>query len=441
MSSTSRRLRHSFCSASEPAALGRLRKWLALCVGVSSLLVLAACGGGDDVSPAPEAPTATVQPVALPGPYAVACSNVAQDFARVPAGAQAEDYWRGRPAADGTPRYVTDLLSEPAGTLSLTVTAPNDGTLFGGFAGRQVGFVVMACYPTRADNPRPDFTLPTGQVIPHMQRGTEAPLFADASLRHPVLVFSHGLVHSPLSDDHFTVLTWLASHGYLVVAPFHGDPRIANLKIDDFRDAVDLLANLNDAVAMQALRPLALSAALDLVLAHPQWRDHVDATQVGGFGASLGGEALLLMGGAALTTSPGLASLAIGTDARLKAAVGYVPYFGQPLLPAFGRDQEGLDRVTLPYLAISGSADTTAPRQLTQQGIGRLAGLRQMVLLAGVEHELDTTAAPDILTWSLTFLDAQVRGLSSAQAQLAAMGHVAGGVDDTIVVPLNTTTP
>ena len=49
---------------------------------------------------------------------------------------------------------------------------------------------------------------------------------------------------------------------------------------------------------MQALRPLALSATLDLVLAQPQWRDRVDATQVGGFGASMGAESMLLMAGA-----------------------------------------------------------------------------------------------------------------------------------------------
>jgi predicted dienelactone hydrolase len=274
-----------------------------------------------------------------------------------------------------------------------------------------------------------------------MHTGTEAPLFADATLRYPVLAFSHGLAGSPLSGEHFDVLTWLASFGYVIVAPFHGDPRIANLQIDDFGDAVALLAHLRDAVAMQALRPLALSAALDLVLAHPQWRDHLDATQIGGFGASLGAEALLLMGGAALTTLPDLGSSPVGTDPRLKAAVGYVPYFGQPLLPAFGRDQSGLDGVTLPYLALSGGADRTAPLAVTRQGIARLRGPRALVVLAGVEHAFDARSAPDILTWTLVFLDAQVRGPPSARAQLETMAGVAGGGDDRLVVPLDEPAP
>ena len=413
----------------------------ALAGALALALTLAGCGGGDDNDV--EVPAARgAAPLALPGPHAIACSNVAQDFARVPSGSgEAEDYWEGRPAADGTPRYVADLLTDPVNTLSVTVTAPNDTNLFGSIAGKPVGFAVLVCYPTTADNPRPDFSLPSGQFVPHMHIGTEAPLFADASSRYPVLAFSHGLAGSPLSEEHLLVLSWLASYGYVVVAPFHGDPRIANLEIDDFGDAVTVLSRLSDAVAMQALRPLSMTAALDLVLAHPQWRDHVDATQIGGFGASLGGETMMLMGGAALTTSPGLASSPVGADRRIKAAVGYVPYFGQPLLPAFGRDQVGMDSVTLPYLAIGGTADTTAPVALMQQGMARLAGPRVLVSLGGVVHGFDQPSAPDTLTWTLTFLDAQVRGLPSARTQLKAMTHVDGGGDDRVVIPWNGTGP
>jgi predicted dienelactone hydrolase len=270
-----------------------------------------------------------------------------------------------------------------------------------------------------------------------MQSGAQAPLFADASTRYPVLALSHGLTGSPLSDDYLVVLSWLASYGYVVVAPFHGDPRFTQLRIEDFGDALTVLSRLSDAVAMQALRPLSVSAALDLVLAHPQWRDHIDAARIGGFGASMGGETMMLLGGAALTTSVGLASTTVGADRRIKAAVGYVPYFGQPLLPAFGRDQKGLDTVTLPYLAISGTADTTAPLIVTQQAIGRLQGQRQLVALVGVDHGFDAASAPDILTWILTFLDAQVRGIPSARAQWLTMTGVEGGGDDRLLIPLH----
>lgn len=394
-------------------------------------LALAACGGGsDDVGGGPG--DNSVPPLALPGPHAVACSNVALDSARV--GADVQDFWEGRAASDGTPRYLGDVLSEPAQALSVTVNAPADTNLFGSFAGRALGFVVLACYPTAANNPRADYVLPNGQRVPHMHTGGDAPLFADGTVRYPVIAFSHGFAGSPLSGEHWTVLNWLASHGYVVVAPFHGDPRFADLRIDDFRDAVKVLRRLGDVIAMQALRPLAVSAALDLVLAHPQWRAHVDAAQVGGFGASMGGETMLLLGGAALTTSPGLSSTPVGRDARIKAAVGYVPYFGQPLLPAFGREQLGLERVTLPYLAIAGTADTTSPLAATQQGVERLDGPRLLVGLVGVEHGFDAASAGDILTWSLTFLDAQVRALAGAQARLSTMTSVQGGGDDRVLI-------
>lgn len=145
---------------------------------------------------------------------------------------------------------------------------------------------------------------------------------------------------------------------------------------------------------------------------------------------------MLLLAGASVTTSPTLSAAPVGVDPRIKAAVGYVPYFGQPLLPVFGRDQSGLDAVTMPYLAIAGTADSTAPLESTQQGMQRLRGPRMLVGITGQQHRFDEASAPDILTWSLVFLDAFVRGDRSAQAQLSAMSSVEGGADDRLLMPL-----
>jgi predicted dienelactone hydrolase len=43
-------------------------------------------------------------------------------------------------------------------------------------------------------------------------------------------------------------------------------------------------------VAMQAIRPLSLSAGLDRLLARPEWQARIDAGHVGAFGISQGGE-------------------------------------------------------------------------------------------------------------------------------------------------------
>lgn len=380
-------------------------------------------------------------PLSLPGPYAVACSNVAQDFSRLAPGEDVQLYWEGVPRDNGTPRGPADLLADPANTPSITVNAPDNSSVYGSFAGRAIHYVVVICHPTTAANPRPGYPLPTGRTVPHMQRGGEVPLWPDATTRYPVLLFSHGYGGSPLSNDYLSLLGVFASFGYVVAAPLHTDAKYSDLRLDNLQDVVYLFAHFRDFVAMQALRPLALSATIDLLLAQPQWRDRVDSAQIGGFGASMGGESLLLLAGAGLTTSLGLSWSQVGKDPRLKAAVGYVPYFGQPILPSFGRDQRGLDGVTLSYLAISGTADTTAPITETLKGVARLAGTRELVALTGVEHGFDVPSTADIFTWSVTYLDAEVRGAPVARDRLLRMSSVAEGGDDHVLIAFNGPTP
>jgi predicted dienelactone hydrolase len=415
--------------------------WGRLLVALSGIAIaLAGCGGGGGSGNPPGAlePTVVVQPLPLPGPYAVACSNVVQDFGRVGAGGDVTSFWEGNPSDNGMKRYATDLLANPGNTLIATVAAPNDSNLYGSFAGDNVAFVVLACYPTTVDNPFDNYLLPTGKVVPHMQTGSAAPLFADNSARYPVVAFSHGYSGSPLSSDYISALSVFASYGYVVVAPFHGDLRFSDLKIADLSDAIAVVSHLSDFTAMQALRPLSISAALDLVLAHPQWQGHIDTTRIGGFGASMGGETMMLLGGARLTTSyPGLSSNQVTHDPRIKAAVGYVPYFGQPFLPAFGRDQHGLDGIDLPFLGISGTADTTAPILETETGMKRLTGTRELVALSGVTHGFDVASTNDIFTWTFMFLDAEVRGNLATKQQLSTMASVAGGGDDSVWIYYN----
>ncbi|MCK7482764.1 MAG: hypothetical protein M0C28_40835 [Candidatus Moduliflexus flocculans] len=139
---------------------------------------------------------------------------------------------------------------------------------------------------------------------------------------------------------------------------------------------------MNNFTAMQALRPLSISAALDLVLAHPQWKDHIDETQIGGFGASMGGETMLLLAGAGLTTSYFDIGSIVETGhlryigSRRRSATCRISGSRDPA-PAFGHDQDGLDGINLPFLGISGTADTTAPIYETKIGMKRLTGTRE----------------------------------------------------------------
>jgi predicted dienelactone hydrolase len=367
-----------------------------------------------------------------PGAYPVGCSNVEQDFSRVAPGSNATDYWEGR--GGGGSGYITDLLVDPAHAFVVSVTLPDDGELYGDFQNRTLTFGTLVCYPTSVTNTRADYPLPNGKVVPHMQRGADPALFAEDRARFPVLLFSTGLGGSPLSGDYIDVLTLFASQGYVVVAPFHADARISDIRLETLNDVIDALAQFSDYTALQSIRPHALRASLDAVLASPDFAARIDANAIGGFGASLGGESLLLMRGARLTVSPGLSSSTIMNDQRLKAAVGYVPYFGQPILPAFGRDEQGLSDVQMPYLAIAGGADLTAPAITTALGMSQLPGVRQFVVLGGVSHSFDVPSTPDIFTWSLTFLQAYVEDRPLARATSARMTKVAGGGDDVLLL-------
>lgn len=367
------------------------------------------------------------------GPYPVGCSNIVQDFTRVAPGDDVQTYWEGVPR-NGNGRYITDLLADPAHTLQLDLAVPNDRGLFGDYAGTHVPYVVIVCYPTSTTNTRADYALPNGRSVPHMQTGAQAPIFPDPSTRFPVLLFSAGLGGSPLSNDYISALSIFASYGYVVVAPFPGDARIADVRLEDFRDAFFALLNFKSFIAMQSLRPLTLKLALDQVLTIPDFATHVDPARIGAFGASLGAESALLMTGARLTTTVGQSSQTVLTDPRISAVVGYVPYFGQDFYPAFGRNQDGLTGITVPFLGISGTADTTAPISVAQAGVRRLAGSRILVALNGVEHGFDVASTQDIFTWSLVFLAAHVQGDKLARVRIARMQKVAGGGDDSTLI-------
>jgi predicted dienelactone hydrolase len=373
----------------------------------------------------------TVPPIG-PGPYPVGCSNVEQDLSRVAPGSDATAYWEGR--GGGGSGYVTSLLVDPAHAFVFDVTLPDDDELYGDFRNQTLTFAALVCYPTTPGNPRAAYPLPNGKAVPHMQRDGDAPIFATDRPRFPALLFSTGLGGSPLSGDYLDALTLFASQGYVVIAPFHADARISDINLQTLNDVVNAALHFSNYTALQSVRPQALRASLDAVLADPQYAAGIDASEIGGFGASLGGESLLLMRGARLTDSIGLSSSAVMNDTRLKAAVGYVPYFGQLILPAFGRDQEGLSDVQMPYLAITGSADVTAPAVVTAVGMTKLTGARQLVLLEGVTHSFDIPSTPDIFTWSLTFLDAYVQDDPLARATSARMTNVAGGGNDILLL-------
>ena len=124
-----------------------------------------------------------IQPL-RPGPFAVACSNVAQDEAAIAAsGATPADFWEGREAG-GRVRYIDEILAHPASVVRYAAPVPDLREIYPRFAGEAVEHVAIVCHPTQA-NTDPDYVLPgSGDRVPHMQPPGAAPkLIHDAEYR------------------------------------------------------------------------------------------------------------------------------------------------------------------------------------------------------------------------------------------------------------------
>ncbi|MBI3149006.1 MAG: hypothetical protein HYZ17_10900 [Betaproteobacteria bacterium] len=394
----------------------KLGSWLGACVAL--LTGVAAVAAQDPLARVAALP---------PGPHLAACSNVAQDFSRL-MGETAESFWEGTPH-EGQYRYLSLLLSEASSSLRFTITPPAT-ELFPRFHGNAVEYVALFCYPTAATNTRPDYPLPNGRAVPRMERAGEAPIWAGAGARYPLLVYSHGLGGSPLSDEYLGSITRFVSHGYAVLAMFHGDPRFSRVRLEDLGDYFYAVRNFNEIVEMQAVRPLSVVAGLDMLLADARYGDHLDPARIGIFGTSLGGETALLTVGAKLTASLGLSAQTVVQDPRIKAITGYVPYSGQSFLPAFGDNQSGVDGLGVPYLGIGGTADFTAPIGLTEQAVNRLSGSRFLVAFQGVGHRYDASLVPDIFTWTINFFDGFLKDDAAAKVRLARLEEVLEGPND-----------
>lgn len=386
-----------------------------------------------------------VAPLAA-GPFPVACSDVAYNAASVSQiGGSPADFWEGNPQ-NGRPRYFTDILLEPQDTIQINPIVPNDSSFYVQNSNTPVPFVVIVCYPTSTSNTRPDYPLADASVVPKMQRAGQKPIFPplvpppllsgqDDPNFLPLLVLSHGLAGSPLNTDTLEIMNSLASFGYVVAAPFHGDARFSLIQISTIADLTSVLYNFDRFVEMEALRPLALKATVDAMLAHPDFGPRINPNKIGGFGASMGGASMTWLLGASVTDGfHSQNAHATVRDPRLKAVVGYVPFAGESFLPAFGVDNGTAINVNTPYLAICGTADIVAPRYRMEQAMSLFGNSHYMVALTGVPHGYDNSYAGDVLGWTIPFLNAYVNGDASALANFLQQKDVLGGLDDNVVI-------
>jgi hypothetical protein len=392
--------------------------------------------------------TLVVNPITAAGPYKVACSNLAHDAAKIVAGATATDYWEGHLVNDKL-LYIDQILAAPETAIKFEALVPDNRSIYPNTANTRVPFVAIVCHPTSSINQDPDYPLPgTTDVVPRMQQAGQPPKLIDQAQyrqspltfneepiqRLPLIAYSHGLGGSPVGKGYLQSIAGLASHGYMVAAVFHADNRFSRVRAENLSDYWYLLTQYDRVAEMELMRPVALKALVDTLLAHPVFKLGIDTDRIAGFGASLGGQAMMSLMGAKMTTSIGLACRETVRDDRIKVAVGFVPYAGQTFLPAFCDDQSGADEVTRPFLALSGTGDTTAPIKMVRQAMNRFKGSRFLVELVDGQHELRTEDIGDLFTWMVVFYKAYLQGDAAAMASFIRMNGVTGGREDHMTI-------
>lgn len=362
----------------------------------------------------------------------VACSNIEQDVGKMVPGATPTDYWEGNRVGDHL-LYIDQILAAPQTALRFDALVPDDRSIYPNTANTRVPVVAIVCHPTPSSNTDPNYKLPgSTDFVPRMQRAGAAPKLLPGKL--PLIVYSHGLGGSPIGKGYLQSIALLASHGYIVAAVFHADARFSRLRVEDLGDYWYLLTQYDRVAEMQLMRPVTLKALTDVLLAHPAYGPAIDAERIGGFGASLGGQAMANLLGAKATTSIGLSCRETVRDPRIKVAVGFVPYAGQSFLPAFCDDQSGAEEVKAPYLALAGTADTTAPLRCVRDALARFKGSRYLVELQGGEHELRAEDIGDLFTWMVTFYRAYLQDDPAAFAAFFRMRGVNGGREDSLTL-------
>ena len=377
-----------------------------LLLGIVLFALLSGCrGGAIQSATALEAvsqrfDSAPSIPALGPGPYPVGSSNLE---ATLPAG-PIVDFLKGS-RVDGRPRYLSELLKNPASALQFEARLPTSPSRsFGIFEDQPLPVVLYAFYPTSAENTRADYAFPyadtADNVLPRMQSATEKPIFAADKAQYPLIVYSPGYdAHCLWDADHMKVL---AAHGYIVACIFYGGGR------------ADWIGNLG-------MRPIVLRQTIDYLLAHPDYREVIDRNRIGISGSSFGGYTVLsVLGGQRRHDLPSMA------DERVKAGFATVPAFDRTksFLP------NGLRAIQKPFLAVYGGEDTVVWSEDVEANIQELRGPTVAVRFDDEAHILSKVAWPLVHTWEVLFFDAWLKGDETARKALYGAGSVAGGAQN-----------
>ncbi len=352
------------------------------------------------------------------GRYPVASTNlaVAPEFADIGDEAMHE-ILLGRSDEADKPRSLVDILAHPEAAWIIDVPVPDDPTMYGPAAGKSLPVVAYLTFPSSGGQKKNSYRFPYHDAqygaFENMLGPGESPSFADPAERYPLILLAHGSSAHGLYD--VGRAHNLARHGYIVAVINYGDERV--VYPDDPNHHVSYL------------RPLMTRAVLDAILASDQFGARIDTDNIGISGHSFGGFTALTMAGGPYQGNPATVS-----DERITAGVLAAPWVGNDHegtdIFAFGPENQGLDRVTIPVLCAFGSKDDVTPASFILPAMKRLSGPTYVVELVDQPHIFEAGSWQDRDNWEVLFFAAYLKGDTASLDALARATSMSGGNED-----------
>lgn len=353
------------------------------------------------------------------GPYPVGSTNMeaAVEYADIGDDAM-HGILLGRAGPSGQPRFITDILRYPDSAWVTRARVPDEPSMYGPASGMTLPVVSFIAFPSRAESLPKRYTFPYYDglygVFEDMLAPGEQPEFADPEERYPLIILAHGASAHGLYDVRHAHS--LASHGYMVAVITYGDDRTAKP------------SHRNSHVSF--LRPLITQAVLDSLLHSETFGPHIDAANIGISGHSFGGfTALALAGG------PVEGNTASVSDGRITAGVIAAPWVGGHYdgddFFAFGPENTGLNRVSIPIISFFGTRDEATLASFILPAMKQLSGPTYVIELVDQPHVFEDGSWEDRDNWELLFFSAYLKHDPASLATLEAARSMRGGNEDT----------
>jgi dienelactone hydrolase len=353
-------------------------------------------------------------PVFKIGPYPVGTSDVriAEEFSRL-SGEEMDRYLIGS-QIDGEMLFIDDILANKENSLLLDIDIPQNKKVYGSAAGIKLPIFIHVTYPTTANNKRGHYNFPyartTDNRFDHVQSKELNPLFADENTRYPLVFDSHGYTSHGYWGPSGS--TKLSSHGYIVVSVNYGDNRISG----------DWNKHLHE-----NFRVYAAQEALDFLLAHPDYKDHIDTNRIVATGHSLGGFTSLALAGGRYN---GVGNII--KEPRVSAVIPSGPWTGGILQDGslsmpFGKDYVGLRDISVPMLGLYGTKDEATKPEYVIPALAKTTGPRYIIALVDQPHVYESGSWQDQANWVLLFLEAYFKDDEASLELLKGASSVENG--------------